>query len=219
MPKEKNWELKEAALHLRSLGYFSMTDLERSNLNKELLKQLVVSGEQEKGVDTTQPIEPKGYNPEESMKHFNRVEYPDGKGFQRHGSPIFYDLLKEMAETHDKKSHDYALDNNPYGNYTFAGLISSLFSHSPDDAGFAGRIAEKIYRLSVLGKRGTAPKNEAIDDTERDIAVIATLWMAMRREKRSKENQSVEYAVGERYPGPPNALGCDEKGVKVVDKF
>lgn len=103
---------------------------------------------------------------------------------KRHGSPIFYSLLDEMAETHDKKSHDYAADGAPYGNYEFAGFVANLFAHSPDDAGFAGRIAEKIYRLSVLGKRGTAPFNESVDDTERDIAVIATLWMASRREKR-----------------------------------
>ena len=217
--KEKNLDEKVELLLTQHLGDAYLVGSNKYQLKKELTLLFLEHGEQEKGVDTTQPIEPKGYNPEESMKHFNRVEYPDGKGFQRHGSPVFYNLLKEMAETHDKKSHDYALDNNPYGNYTFAGLISSLFSHSPDDAGFAGRIAEKIYRLSVLGKRGTAPKNEAIDDTERDIAVIATLWMAMRREKRSKEKQSIEYAVGERYPGPPNALGCDERGVKVVDKF
>lgn len=103
---------------------------------------------------------------------------------KRHGSPIFYSLLDEMAETHDKKSHDYATDNDPYGNYKFAGIYATLFAHSPDDAGFAGRIAEKIYRLSVLGKRQAQPFNESIDDTERDIAVIATLWMASRREKR-----------------------------------
>ena len=107
------------------------------------------------------------------------------KETKRHGSPTFYGLLDEMATTHDKKSHDYASDGDPYANYKFSGYVSSLFAHSPDDAGFAGRIAEKIMRLSVLGKRGTAPKNESIADTERDIAVISALWMAMRRDKAS----------------------------------
>lgn len=111
-------------------------------------------------------------------------KWNDDKRPQRHGSPIFYNLLDEMAETHSKKSHDYANDNSPYGNYHFAGFIANLFNHSSDDAGFAGRLAEKMYRLSVLGKRQTQPFNESVDDTERDIAVIATLWMASRREKR-----------------------------------
>lgn len=115
-------------------------------------------------------------------------EYPDGKGRTRHGSPRFYDLLGEMAEVHDRKSHDYASNDNPYGNYHFAGLVSSLFSHSPNDAGFAGRIAEKMYRLANLESGGKIPQNESIDDTERDIAVITALWMADRRDRRAKEN-------------------------------
>jgi hypothetical protein len=100
-----------------------------------------------------------------------------------HGSPSFYALLAEMRETHDKKSHDYAEDSNPYGNYEFAGSVAGLFAHSSDDAGFAGRLAEKIFRLSVLGKRQAEPRNESVADTERDIAVISCLWMASRRDK------------------------------------
>lgn len=105
---------------------------------------------------------------------------------QRHGSPTFYLLLEEMAETHDRKSHDYAHNSNPSGNYHFAGLVANLFSHSPEDAGFAGRMAEKIYRLSVLEGGRKQPKNESIDDTERDIAVIVALWMADRRNRRGQ---------------------------------
>lgn len=84
------------------------------------------------------------------------------------------------------KSHDYTNNAQPYGNYHFAGFVSSLFSHNPNDAGFAGRMAEKIYRLSVLESGGKTPLNESIDDTERDKAVIAVLWMASRRDERMK---------------------------------
>ena len=108
-------------------------------------------------------------------------------GRPRHGSKLFYDLLQEMAETHDAKSHDYASDSNPFGNYQFAGKLSAMFSHSPDDAGFVGRLAEKIYRLANLERDGKIPKSESISDTEKDIAVITTLWMASRRQKRLKD--------------------------------
>lgn len=104
----------------------------------------------------------------------------------KHGNPRFYQLLEEMAETHDKKSHDYASNENPFGNYHFAGQIAAMFSHSPDDAGFAGRIAEKVYRLANLEGEGKQPKNESIEDTERDIAVITCLWIADRRDRRGK---------------------------------
>lgn len=109
-------------------------------------------------------------------------------GRRRNGSPKFYKLLEEIAETHDKKSHDYTSNSNPSGNYHFAGQMASMFMHSPEDAGFFGRIAEKIYRLANLESGGKIPNNESIEDTERDIAVITCLWMADRRDRRAKLN-------------------------------
>jgi len=108
---------------------------------------------------------------------------------ERHGSPTFYKLLESMANTHNKKSHDYAHNSNPSGNYHFAGYVAGLFNHSPEDAGFAGRVAEKLYRLSVLEGSGKKPKNESIEDTEIDICTIVTLWMADRRDRRSSQIQ------------------------------
>lgn len=120
------------------------------------------------------------------MTDYQTEDHGD-KGRTRHGSSTFYKLLQEMAETHDKKSHDYASNQNPSGNYHFAGMVASLFSHSHQDAGFASRIAEKIYRLSNLESSGKIPNNEGVEDTERDIAVIVALWMADRRDRRKTE--------------------------------
>lgn len=117
------------------------------------------------------------------------------KGRPRNGNPKFYKLLEEMAETHDKKSHDYASNDNPSGNYHFAGQVAGLFAHSPEDAGFVGRIAEKIFRLANLEGGGKSPKNESIEDTERDIAVITCLWMADRRDRRANL-EPLPYSVG-----------------------
>lgn len=118
-------------------------------------------------------------------EHVNRIRLAQlGEDeVKRNGSPTFYKMLREMADIHDKKSHDYASNDKPYGNYHFAGQVSALFSHSPEDAGFAGRLAEKIYRLSVLEKDRKIPLNESIEDTERDIATIVVLWMASRRDR------------------------------------
>ncbi len=103
-----------------------------------------------------------------------------------------------MAETHNRKSHDYASNENPYGNYHFAGQVATLFVHSPQDAGFAGRIAEKIYRLANLEGGQKTAKNESIEDTEVDIVTICALWMADRRNRRLTQNK-VSYGrfVGE----------------------
>jgi hypothetical protein len=94
-----------------------------------------------------------------------------------------------MSQTHDKKSHDYASNDNPYGNYHFAGKLALLFSHSEQDAGFIGRLGEKFYRLANLEKGQKSPSNESIEDTERDIAVITALWMADRRDRRANANK------------------------------
>ena len=102
------------------------------------------------------------------------------------GSPTFYKLLEEMAITHDKKSHDYASNENPYGNYHFAGQLAQLFSHSFKDAGFVGRLGEKLYRLANLESSQKVAQNESIEDTERDICVIVALWMSDRRDRREK---------------------------------
>jgi hypothetical protein len=104
---------------------------------------------------------------------------------KRHGSPLFYEIVDKMAEVHSSKSHDYASNENPYGNYHFAGMLSKLFNN-PDDAGFIGRIGEKIYRLANLENSGKVAENESIADTELDICVITALWMASRRDSRMK---------------------------------
>jgi hypothetical protein len=120
---------------------------------------------------------------------YGTEEFEGGLGRTRYGNPRFYKLLESLAELHDRKSHDYASNDNPSGNYHFAGQVAALFSHSPEDAGFAGRIAEKVYRLSNLESGNKEPKNESIEDTERDICVITLLWMADRAARRERPNR------------------------------
>lgn len=103
----------------------------------------------------------------------------------KNGSQDFYKILEEMGELHSKKSHDYASNSSPFANYRFAGLMSKVFDN-PDDAGFVGRIGEKLYRLANLENGNKKPLNESIEDTELDLCVIMTLWIASRRERRKK---------------------------------
>ncbi len=118
----------------------------------------------------------------------------EGPQRPRNGSPIFYALLDKMADVHDRKSHDYASNSDPSGNYHFAGKMSQLFKN-PDDAGFIGRIGEKLYRLANL-ENPTAegiykqPRNESVEDTEDDLCVIMVLWMADRRNRRMNMNKA-----------------------------
>lgn len=101
----------------------------------------------------------------------------------KHGSDTFYQLLEQMGDIHNKKSHDYASNGSPFANYQFAGQLSKLFNN-PDDSGFIGRLAEKIFRIANIENAGKTVQNESIEDTETDICVIVALWVAMRRERR-----------------------------------
>lgn len=134
----------------------------------------------------------------------NRYEVEDhgDKGRVRHGSPFFYELLERMAALHDKKSHDYASNENPAGNYHFAGKLALLFSHSEQDAGFVGRLGEKIYRLANLESSQKVAQNESIEDTELDCCVIMALWMSDRQARRrllaTQTNQMTARQLNER---------------------
>lgn len=149
---------------------------------------------------------------------YGAEEFPDGKGRQRHGAPEFYALLEKMAETHDKKSHDYASNDNPFGNYHFAGMLSKLFDN-PDDAGFIGRLGEKFYRLANLenAKKEVAVKDEGVADTENDIAVITLLWIVDRRQRRAKQQKDEilvcqkckHQALFHNYQGSGKCAFCD----------
>jgi hypothetical protein len=111
--------------------------------------------------------------------------YAEEAQAKRYGSPTFYDLLRQMEIIHSKKSHDYAKDNDLFANYKFAGLMAKLFNNA-DDAGFIGRIGEKLYRLANLENSGKNPANEPVEDTEVDLCVIMALWVAMRRDRRNR---------------------------------
>jgi hypothetical protein len=128
---------------------------------------------------------------------------------QRHGSPLFYQLLQNMADLHEKKSHDYASDGNPFGNYEFSGTLGSLFKHSPLDIGFVTRLGEKLFRLSNLEGSGKVPKNESIEDTELDLCVIMVLWMAARQNRRHNDRRET---VREGYAVMPEDADAPEKG-------
>lgn len=111
---------------------------------------------------------------------------------KRHGSQTFYELLEGASKLHEKKSHDYASNEDPYGNYHFAGRMAMLFSHSPEDAGFVGRMAEKIYRIANLESSGKTPSNESISDTEQDLIVITCLWIASRIDRRTERKRNID---------------------------
>lgn len=91
-------------------------------------------------------------------------------------SKHFHDILDKMKEIHDRKSHDYAQDNDPFSNFTRAAVIVSWFKN-PVDQVFAGILGIKLARLAELSN-GKEAENESVDDTFIDGSNYFALWGA-----------------------------------------
>ena len=83
-------------------------------------------------------------------------------------------LMKDCMALHDRKSHDYAQDNNRYSNFTRAAGVVSWFK-DPIDQVFSNMIAIKLARLAEL-LNGKTPNNESIRDTFLDLTNYSALW-------------------------------------------
>lgn len=91
-------------------------------------------------------------------------------------SKEFHEIVEKMKEIYNKKSHDYAKDNDPFSNFKFAAEIVKHYSN-PIDQVFASIIAIKLARLSEL-LNGKEAKNESVNDSFIDLANYSALWGA-----------------------------------------
>lgn len=88
-------------------------------------------------------------------------------------NPEFLKLLEQMKEIHDKKSHDYASDNNVFSNFEYAERVAAPFTgvHKV----FATMVGIKLARLGEL-LSGKEPRNESIFDSFLDFCTYAAIW-------------------------------------------
>ena len=91
-------------------------------------------------------------------------------------NPHFAAILKEMLEIHDRKSHDYADDDNVYSNFEFAAGTAKVKVMQT----FLVLIGVKLARLGqLLG--GKEAKNEGINDTLLDLCTYCVIMYAYWR--------------------------------------
>jgi hypothetical protein len=91
-------------------------------------------------------------------------------------NPKFEMLLHEMREIHERKNSDYARDDDPMSNFTFAAEVAKDFTGT--DAVFATMIGIKLARLKELRGKGKTAQNESAHDSLKDLAMYAALWCA-----------------------------------------
>jgi hypothetical protein len=85
----------------------------------------------------------------------------------------FDKLLIPIVETNRKKRADYATEDNIYANFDFTAQATMGMVTPLQYADIM--VTMKGGRIFNLQKKGTAPQNEALEDTYRDRAVYAIL--------------------------------------------
>ena len=99
---------------------------------------------------------------------------------QRHGHPVFYELLEQMADLHSRKNHDYSGTEEPLKN-----LKSSIRLGIDPVLAVLVRLQDKWSRLEEFAKKGVLEvKDESIEDTLMDNAVYSLLAIVLRREQK-----------------------------------
>jgi len=91
-------------------------------------------------------------------------------------SPKVKEIVNKIIAIHEKKSADYAKDDNPFSNFERAALLASWFD-DPVDKVFVTMLGIKLARLAEL-LNGKSPKNESIEDSFLDYDTYAVLWYA-----------------------------------------
>lgn len=104
-----------------------------------------------------------------------KIEFITGLQVQK-SNPKFHAALKQMAEMHDRKSADYAdtQNGNFYTNFEEAAATAGT---SVEEV-FLTLIGVKLARLRELKKKGTAPQNESVQDSRKDLAIYAALYFS-----------------------------------------
>lgn len=92
---------------------------------------------------------------------------------KRYGHPRFYQLLDEMADTHSRKNHDYADQNDPLSNFKEVALATHLTPFQVLHV----FIATKCARIRQLTTKTNLVIGESIKDSLLDLAVYALLWI------------------------------------------
>lgn len=100
---------------------------------------------------------------------------------ERHpDSQAFHDLLRVIGDLHDRKQADYGRSNDP-----FANVRASEDFGIPGWVGAVVRANDKMRRLQAAA-RGSAMKNESIEDSMLDLACYALISLVLFEQENNR---------------------------------
>ena len=98
------------------------------------------------------------------------------------GIPRFFELLKEIEDTHKRKNADYSSPDEPLKN-----LISSeKYFNVEGHIGTAIRMSDKWERFCNLLQREAKVTNESVKDTLLDLSIYCLLEIILIERYESK---------------------------------
>lgn len=102
---------------------------------------------------------------------------------KRYGHPKFYEILKQMADLHSRKNHDYAGTSDPLKN-----LRACKRLNLEPFMGVMVRLQDKWSRLEEFVKSGQLMvKSESVIDTLMDNAVYSLLAIILYEEQQKEK--------------------------------
>jgi hypothetical protein len=106
---------------------------------------------------------------------------------RKYGHPLFYKLVNEIADLHERKNYQYASQADPLGNFRRTGqIISKMLKPGLDPAlasclSFMSKQVDGVYDIFSEGKTGTI---DSLEDKLQDIAVYSIIGLILSRESR-----------------------------------
>lgn len=97
------------------------------------------------------------------------------EGKYKANNPDFQKLLEKITILHNKKSNDYAQNNDYYSNFKFAAFVAGVTV----DQVFRVMLGIKLARLKEL-KSGKTPNFESIQDTIDDLANYSCIYASYK---------------------------------------
>jgi len=127
---------------------------------------------------------------------------------------MFSEILKEMQETHDRKSKDYGNSEDPLAN-----IRSSEKFGIPAWIGAVIRGNDKVIRIQSFVKKGRM-ENESLEDSLLDWAVYGVIALQLYRELKTHPKREVDRAGYEVWVEGRDSLTCKilEKSLKDIKR-
>lgn len=106
-----------------------------------------------------------------------------------YGHPAFYQIVEEIAALHEKKNRQYAMPDDPLGNFRRTGqIIAKMLKPGIDPTlasclSFMSKQVDGVYEMFGEGKTDTP---DQLEDKLQDIIVYGIIALILVREQREK---------------------------------